>query len=215
MIAELDPDLRLHARLALGGGWRRALLLATWAAAFALLWLSTTGPASHFVPFDSGEADPGFLAVALIALMFGPARAVVRLLDLERNGLLDQTRLCGRPPYRVLTVLLAGSTWPYVAFSLMLLAGHLRFQGEPASLLLALVAFAGAIDISLLAYGMFPRMTTDSRSVSVVVLLLAVAAATYLRTVGWAQRLTVGDPRALATIGLVAATLPVAVRIIR
>ena len=68
MTIELDPDLRLYARLTLGRGWRRATTIALWIAGLGLL---ATGR-YRVVPFflnEGGATDPGFLQIALLLLM--------------------------------------------------------------------------------------------------------------------------------------------------
>lgn len=211
MTFELDPDLRLHTRLALGRGWRLASTLLIPIAGVTAL----ASGKFFFLPIPNPRGvsnDPGFLPLALFLLMFGPARAIARLLDLERGGLLDQTRLCGRPSRRVLAAAVAGSLWPFAVASLILLANHIRLEGDAASLSLAALVFAAALAASLLAYGTLPpTMTSDSRFVMPLLLILAFVALAYLRVVDWVQRLAFDDPRALVTIATTVVTLPAAV----
>jgi len=98
----LDPDVWLYTRLALGRGWSRAMLVGVWAAAIGVL--ATGEAAAGVVP---GIAFGFAMPVALLLLVIAPINGVARLFDLELGGLLDQSRLCGRKPWRVLAAFIA------------------------------------------------------------------------------------------------------------
>jgi len=204
MIAELDPDLRLHARLALGRGWYRIALLA-----FAVVGVLALMSMQYWLVARAGgpaQSVPGFLDVGLFLLMFAPSRAVARLLELEQRGLLDQMRLCGRPPHRLLAAFLIGSMWPYVAAGVILVANHLRVQFEPHVLLLVLIAFVGVLDVSLAVYSAFPTTTAmASGLVTPVLLVVTVLAMVILRDPGGAS---VIDAHSLAITAVMFALLP-------
>jgi hypothetical protein len=210
---EIDPELRLYTRLALGRGWRLAISIAAWTA--GITWL-TIDP-HVFITFNySGRGpkppDPGFLPLALLLLMFAPSRAVARLLDLERGGLLDQTRLCGRPAGRTLLAFLVGSTWPYLLVSALFLITHVRLAGGPASALLGLVVFVAALDVSLVIYGAVPAsMIGDSRFITPLVATLAIVSLMTLQQFEWTRRMAFDEPAAQVTVAAILAVLPVGV----
>ena len=209
MTIEIDPDLRLYARLALGRGWRRATTIALWVAGLTLVATGRYRMVPFFLNNVRAATDPGFLQIALLLLLFAPARAVARLLDLERGGLLDQTRLCGRRPHRVLLAFLAGSTGPFVLLAAVLLGNHLRLGGQPAALLLALMVFVAALGVSLLAYGTLPTtMSVDSRFLTPFMFLFGLAAFLALRRPSWVQHLAFDEPAARLAVGVVAVALP-------
>src|SRR5207237_2215170 len=140
---ELDPDLRLYARLTLGRGWRRITLVAIWA-------LAVAGITSGYVP--SPFADPraprgttGMLPLAVFVLLLAPARSVTRLFDLERGGLLDSTRMCGRAPLTIVSAFVAGSTAPYLAAVAVLLATHVQTHPAAPAIAALAIALAGAV----------------------------------------------------------------------
>lgn len=203
----LDPDLWLYSRLALGRGWR---LLG---AAIIVVAIATAGwiTLPLFEQPQDGGPDPRFLPLAFLLLMIGPARAVGKLLDLETGGLLDQTRLTGRPPRRVLAMFLIGSTWPFLIASLILLMQHVRVQQDPRSLLIAALVFAAAVAVSLLAYGALPAgMTTDSRFFTPLLLIAGFVSLNFLMLVKWIRQGDFDDSNARVTEAIVAAALPLA-----
>jgi hypothetical protein len=180
MTFEVDPDLRLYTRLTLGRGWRLVTTLTLWT-------IGIVGLMSGFItPFSNRRVpgDPGFLPIALLLLMIGPSRAAARLLDLERGGLLDQTRLCGRPPYRVLLAFVVGSTWPLLLVAAVMLGSHRQLQ--PSDLWLAVLVFLLALDIALIVYGTLPPdMAPDSRFVAPLLFIVAIGGLTALSVLGW------------------------------
>ena len=55
---------------------------------------------------------------------------VARLLDLENGGLLDLTRLSGQRLPRVLAMVVAGTSWPYVMVSAAFIGLHIWIDGD-------------------------------------------------------------------------------------
>jgi hypothetical protein len=176
----LDPDLRLYTRLTLGRGWRLATTVALWTIGVAALVGGVISPfGNRRVP-----GDPGFLPIALLILMVAASRAAVRLLDLERGGLLDQTRMCARPPFRVLLAFVTGSTWPSLILAGVLLASRQHIQ--PADVALAGLVFLLALDIALLVYGMLPPdIAPDSRFAAPLLFIVAIGGLAALNALGW------------------------------
>ena len=212
MTVEIDPDLRLHTRLALGRGWRRATTVALWIGGLTLIGTGRYRMPPFFIDGARATTDPGFLQVALLLLMIAPARAVARLLDLERGGLLDQTRLCGRRPHRVLAAFIGGSTAPFVLLAAVLLVNHLRLGGQPAVLLLSAMLCIGALGVSLLTYGTLPTtMTVDSRFLTPLMFLLGLVAFLALRVPLWMQHLAFEETAARLTASVIAVVFPLGV----
>lgn len=180
MIVDLDPDLRLYTRLTLGRGWRLVTTVTLWTIGIVGLMTGVVRPFGN--PRVPG--DPGFLPIALLLLMVAPSRAAARLLDLERGGLLDQTRLCGRPPSRVLLAFVVGSTWSSLLLAIVLLGN--RPQLQPADVWLAVLVFLLALDIALIVYGTLPPdMAPDSRFVAPLLFIVAIGGLTALTVLGW------------------------------
>lgn len=200
----LDPDLWLYSRLTLGRGWR---LLGS----VTIVAIGTAGWITLPMFNRSAELvrDARFLPLAFLLLMIGPPRGVARLMDLENGGLLDQTRMTGRPSRRVLLMFLIGSTWPFLIASLMLLTQHIRVQADPGSLVIAAVVFVAAVDVALMAYGTLPAdMTTDSRFFTPLLLIAGFVALNFLVSVEWIRLRAFGRSEARATFAVVAAALP-------
>lgn len=210
MTFELDPDIRLHTRLTLGRGWRLATTIVLWIGGLAYVATAQVS-LSRALLTQPVPPELGF-QVALIALIITPARAVARLLDLERGGLLDQTRLCGRSPGRLLAAFIVGSTGPFVLLAAVLIGNHLRLGGDVRSVALAILVFGGALAGSLVAYGTLPpAMTPDSRFMTPLLIIFGVAAFLALNGAVWVQQLAFRDPAAIATIAVVAAAVPVGI----
>ncbi|OFW32420.1 MAG: hypothetical protein A3G76_13020 [Acidobacteria bacterium RIFCSPLOWO2_12_FULL_65_11] len=214
---DLDPDLWLCTRLTLGRGWRLATALALWTAGLALI-ASGRLFLLPFLQIGSGaENSPRLLELALFVLINAPVRPLARLLDAERDGLLDHTRLCGRPPHRVLFAFLFGSISPLVLVAIFMLANHLRFGGDVRSIYLAVLVFGGALAASLIAYSTLPpSMTPDSRFLTPLLFVFGgvafYAVAVYAPVeVPWVRDLAFGEPAALTTIALVTIGLPLGI----
>lgn len=215
---ELDPDFWLYTRLTLGRGWRLAAALALWAAGLTLI--ATVRLFRPVLPdARGGQADDPYFLLALFVLINAPVRPLARLLDTDRDGLLDQTRLCGRPPHRVLFAFLFGSIWPLLLVAIFMLVNHLRFGGDVRSVYLALMAFVAALAVSLLAYGTLPPgMTPDSRFLAPLLFVFSIVAfsavAVYAPVeVSWVRDLAFGEPMALTTMAIVATSLVLGVRL--
>lgn len=212
---ELDPDLRLYLRLSLGGGWQLVATLVLW---IALLGAFATGivgalPLLASLPAlnMAQRASRGVLLVGLVFLVFAPARAVARLLEHERTGLLDQMRLCGRRPSEMLATCLAGSLLPFIAVSAALLGAHVRLDGDPWFALLGVLVLCAALDVALLVYaGLAPELAPDPQLTTPILLVIGLIAVVALQLPGWVQRRTFVDRRAMATVAAVVALMPAA-----
>jgi hypothetical protein len=158
MLIDLDPDLWLCTRLLFGRRWRWALASITLGCAGLVVaeWpyrhrtymlLSRDGPAG-----GNGNIVP-FVVLLLAVAAAAPAVAVAAL---ERSELFDCTRLCGRPPIRILAALAAGWMWPAVALAGVLLGLNQTFwhsSAEVASsivLIFLLTAFIGLVVLACL-----------------------------------------------------------------
>jgi hypothetical protein len=207
MILELDPDVWLYARLSLGRGWNRAVLVGLWTS--ATLLVATSEATAGFVPrMALGLAIP----VALLLLVIAPINAVARLFDLELGGLLDQTRLCGRRPWRILAAFLAGSTGPWLLAAGGLLAGYaMRRHHWEATFLPAVLAFSLALAVALTVYSTLPpSMAPDSRFVRPLLFLFGIAVVSLLGLADLINALSVTAPERAATAGAAALILPAA-----
>jgi len=182
---ELDPDVRLYAQLTLGRGLRRATIVGLWT-------IAVIGLASGYIPSPFGDprapSRVELLLPALFILLLAPARAITKLFDLERGGPLDQTRMCGRPPRRILAAFAIGSTAPYVLAAAVLLAAHLRAHDAMQPLTLAAICFFGAFAAGLVVYGTLPAaMAPDSRFGRALLLAVALSGAFALDRLGWLE----------------------------
>jgi hypothetical protein len=208
MTFELDPDLQLHARLFLGTGAQRVLTIAL----FTLVLIgSAAGLASATLTSIPGRAAfAGALPLALALLVVGPARAIARLFELERIGLLDHMRLCGRRPVRMLTACLLGSAAPYVLLGAAVLSTRLRQTPDPWMAAFALFVLAMAIALALLAYGLLPAaVAPDAQFMTPLLLLVGLGIAFSLRTPAWVTNHVLAGAAPIASLGAVAVALPV------
>jgi hypothetical protein len=214
---EIDPDVWLFSRLTFGRGARA---IANLAVALAFLVVGLAGVGRDTAAW-SGLSDvlhvDLLLGGALILCILAPVAALTQLINLERQGLLDVIRLCGRSPLRLLLTASAGSMWANVVVSASLLVSYLWRFTDPNAALLALLALAAALTVAWFAYGCPPGIaTTTSQSFSVPVLLKAIAPVVILPgyfqvlRADWVHRLVFDDPRALATFAIVGAALPAA-----
>jgi len=213
MTIELDPDLQLFARLALGRGLQRIALVAGFTVAFVLTAAGALSGTMVTLParMSSGAALP--LAFALI--VFGAARGVVRLFELEREGLLDQIRMCGRPPARTLAACLLASTTPYLALAAALIVAQTRARPDPLLWTSALIVLCAAFTVALGAYGALPgAVVPDARFMTPLLLLAAGTMAAVARTPqlsgGWLR-----SGAALSGVAFLVLALPVSVWLAR
>ena len=106
--------------------------------------------------------------------MVAPARPIAQLLDLERRGLLDLTRLGGRPAHHVRLAFLAGAMWPWLLLAALLPAidgvgyhsgiGIARFGG---------IAFLVMLDLAFVAFATSRSRAGDGWGVTSAFVLLA------------------------------------------
>jgi len=166
---EIDPDVRLATRLAVGRSWRGSASALFWLAGiagFALLRID----ARQGIPTRQTAVE----AAAILALLVAPSRPLARLLDLERVGFLDHIRLCGRRPSRVLAAFLAGSMWPFVLLGAVLFAGDVLYLGADARIVrFALILFVAVLDIALLTFATGPGRVRDGWVITFGFALLA------------------------------------------
>jgi hypothetical protein len=193
---DVDPDIGLYARLALGRGTQLVLTLAVF---FALLVASASGLVSatfvSALPPGPGRMLGGALP-ALALLLFAPSRAVARLFELERDGLLDQIRLCGRTPRRMLTASLVGSLTPFVLLSAALLFAR-NPKGDLTVVVLAVAVLCAALTASLLVYGVLPASAAPQQQfLTPLFVLVSLAAVVALGLPVW------GEPQTITAIGL-------------
>src|SRR5437660_2131640 len=148
MKLELDPDFRLATRLTLGRG--RNLVFLVGVAVYGAFVVLTDIDWSKPLPVWRGALYP----IVLTILLFTASRFVARLLDLERGGRLDQIRLCGRPPGRILLGFFVGSIWPYIVVSAALFHGAVLQMGWYGRCTTAriILLFGAAIAVALTAY---------------------------------------------------------------
>jgi len=164
MIHDLDPDVRLSTRLAVGPSWHGSL--------DALLWF---GAIAGFSALRGIDPQKGIVteraaveAAAVLSLMVAPSRPFARLLDLERTGVLDHVRLCGRPPLRTLLAFAAGSMWPFVALAAALFAVDLlRLEGTAGTIRFGLILFVIVLDLALLTFATGPGRVRDGWVITV------------------------------------------------
>jgi len=199
MAFEVDPDIRLYTRLLLGRGVARpAAALAACTAGWLLLWFVLTlvpprypeaARVSTFMPYVF-TFQGALLYLGLMAIVVAPVRAIWRLVDQERNGLLDSARLCGRPPLRMLIGLLVGSSWFLALNGAIALFIHATLQhGGLRVWPVAAIAGGATVAALLLIYAMFPagltRNPDNIKSTTAIAVLVAqvliVAAAEWVR----------------------------------
>lgn len=156
MKVDIDPDVWLFSRLLYGRGARAITNLAM-ALAFLVVGLAGFG---RDTAAWSGLSDvlhvDLLLGGALILCILAPVGALTQLINLERRGLLDVIRLCGRSPLRLLLTAFAGSMWMNVVVGAILLVSYLWRFSDPSAALLALLALAAALTVAWLAYGCPP-----------------------------------------------------------
>jgi hypothetical protein len=214
MTFEIDPDLRLATRVAFGHGWRLGLNVGLFAIVMAgLTWFKEAGVAVARIGWPT-SGDPVHVLV-LVVLMAAPAIPLSGyLLDLERRGLLDHVRLCGRSPHRLLLLLLSGLALPLVLPVLMVAFVPPGVHLNTGILRLGLVISTAALDIALIVFGTLPAVVSQEGPAlfTGATAIVTTAAMTALFWIGW---LPVQPASSLQLIaGVVAlASLPVAMRV--
>lgn len=123
--------------------------------------------------------DAVVAALGVFCLVYATPQGVIRLVELEQSGRLDQLRLTGQRPERLLAALLLGSALPWASVGLVLLG----LSATAAPLALESAAFAGAVIGASVVISLFaiarpsPRAGLDARIVSVGLACAALVAA--------------------------------------
>jgi len=201
---ELDPDIRLPSRLALGRGWTVGGAFAMWlGAAFAVATGSIAWPLTHGRP-------AGLLLLGMAALVFGATRGVAQLVRLEHDERLNQTRLCGRPPHRILAGFFLGSIWPYAVLGALFVYVHARTSADWTSIPFAAIVLVAAADAVLIAFTALPAAVTRDQRVVMPLLLLVGGTSAFLFSSAFTDRSSTGDTRRVASALLLAIMTPAA-----
>lgn len=214
MTFEIDPDIWLAARVTFGRRWW-GLIFPVGICAGVIAASGPNGSLRHVFTLVASamprnpwpaHGDPALLAVALVMFVSAPLE-VTRMLELERRGVLDHTRLCGRPPSRVLAALLATYVFvPFVTGAALLIVNRIQFGGEFGVVWIAALLMTIVLDMALVGFSVLGQS-------AVLPLLIACYAvlgtAIYL---GWFADAAVHRAQAIAALVALGA-LPVAVRL--
>ena len=168
MIA-LDPDVSLFSRLSFRRHWRLLLLIAAATTVYVVgAWL------------NGGRGDAFTLIPTMFLLLITATAPASSVAALEADGLFDFTRLCARPPSRLLTAMVVGLTWPYVvAVAVLFALQRVGLDAPPVGPELVLLFGAGLV-VGLFVLAWVPARASPVAVLGAFVLLAAVTVVTLM-----------------------------------